>query len=71
MIILLKDIFYREQKPIGLDTDDGFYGMVFQDSDAAKWLEAVAYSLAVFPDEETEKIAPDWDERSFKVPKVM
>ena len=23
------------------------------------------------PIEETEKIAPDWDERSFKVPKVM
>ncbi|MDR0497536.1 MAG: glycoside hydrolase family 127 protein, partial [Treponema sp.] len=30
-------------------------GMVFQDSDAAKWLEAVAYSLASRPDPELEK----------------
>lgn len=43
----------------GEDTDDGFYGMVFQDSDAAKWLEAVAYSLAVFPDEKLEKTADE------------
>ena len=28
-----------------------FYGMVFQDSDVAKWLEAAAYSLALKPDE--------------------
>ena len=41
----------------GEDAGDGFYGMVFQDSDAAKWLEAVAYSLALFPDSELEKIA--------------
>ena len=27
-----------------------FYGMVFQDSDVAKWLEAAAYSLALKPD---------------------
>ncbi len=33
---------------------DGFYGMVFQDSDAAKWLEAAAYSLTIFPDGELE-----------------
>ena len=26
-----------------------FYGMVFQDSDVAKWLEGVAYSLVVKP----------------------
>ncbi|MGF7143018.1 hypothetical protein HNQ56_001440 [Anaerotaenia torta] len=31
-----------------------FYGMVFQDSDVAKWLEGVAYSLAVSPDPELE-----------------
>lgn len=43
----------------GEDTADGFYGMVFQDSDAAKWLEAVGYSLGVFPDEELEKTADD------------
>lgn len=28
-----------------------FYGMVFQDSDVAKWLEAAAYSLRIQPDE--------------------
>lgn len=39
----------------GEDTDDGFYGMVFQDSDAAKWIEAAAYSLHNFPDSELEK----------------
>lgn len=43
----------------GEDTGDGFYGMVFQDSDAAKWLEAVAYSLALFPDKELEKTADE------------
>lgn len=36
---------------------DGFYGMVFQDSDAAKWMEAAAYSLAIFPDKELEEKA--------------
>lgn len=36
-----------------------FYGMVFQDSDVAKWLEAVAYLLAVRPDPELEKIADE------------
>ena len=41
----------------GEDVGDGFYGMVFQDSDAAKWLEAVAYSLAVLPDQELEATA--------------
>lgn len=41
----------------GESTGDGFYGMVFQDSDAAKWLEAVAYSLSLYPDEELEKTA--------------
>ncbi len=39
----------------GEDVGDGFYGMVFQDSDAAKWIEAAAYSLADFPDTELEK----------------
>ncbi len=34
-----------------------FYGMVFQDSDVAKWLEAVAYSLETHPDSELEKTA--------------
>ncbi len=43
----------------GEDTGDGFYGMVFQDSDAAKWLEAAAYSLSVIPDSELEKTADE------------
>lgn len=38
----------------GKDVGDGFYGMVFQDSDAAKWIEAAAYSLNCFPDKDLE-----------------
>ncbi|MCL1863705.1 MAG: glycoside hydrolase family 127 protein [Defluviitaleaceae bacterium] len=38
---------------------DEFYGMVFQDSDLYKWLESVAYTLAVYPDAELEKLADD------------
>ncbi|MFT3984739.1 MAG: glycoside hydrolase family 127 protein [Lachnospiraceae bacterium] len=34
-----------------------FRGVVFQDTDVAKWLEAVAYSLAVHPDPLLEKTA--------------
>ncbi|WOZ79419.1 glycoside hydrolase family 127 protein [Kosakonia sacchari] len=36
-----------------------FYGMVFQDSDVAKWLEAVAWSLCQNPDAELEKTADE------------
>jgi len=36
-----------------------FYGMVFQDSDVAKWLEAASFSLAEYPD---EKLAARIDE---------
>ena len=32
-----------------------FYGMVFQDSDVYKWLEAAAYCLGLKPDRELEK----------------
>ena len=35
--------------------DGEFYGMVFQDSDVAKWLEGAAYSLAQTPDGELER----------------
>lgn len=41
----------------GEDAGDGFYGMVFQDSDLAKWLEAVGYILSVFPDEKLKSDA--------------
>ncbi len=36
-----------------------YYGMVFQDSDVAKWLEAVGYSLAAKPDAALEKTADE------------
>ncbi|MDO5424872.1 MAG: glycoside hydrolase family 127 protein [Eubacteriales bacterium] len=41
------------------ESDGAFYGQVFQDSDTAKWLEAVAYSLMVNPDEALEKKADE------------
>lgn len=41
----------------GKGQGDGFYGMVFQDSDAAKWLEAVGFALSIFPDKELEATA--------------
>ncbi len=36
-----------------------FYGMFFQDSDVAKWLEAASYSLMLEPNPELEKILDD------------
>jgi uncharacterized protein len=45
---------------IAAGREDGeFGGMVFQDSDVAKWLEAVGYSLSVQPDPNLEKIADE------------
>ena len=38
----------------GEDPGDGFYGMVFQDSDVAKWIEAASYSLMNTPDSTLE-----------------
>ena len=43
------------KKTAGNPVTEEFYGMVFQDSDVAKWLEAAAYSLTVQPDPELEK----------------
>lgn len=40
----------------GLSTGE-FYGMVFQDSDVAKWLESVGYLLQVTPDKALQKTA--------------
>ena len=42
----------------GLETGE-FYGMVFQDSDIAKWLEAVGYLLLINRDESLEAIADE------------
>lgn len=39
--------------------DGEYYGAVFQDTDIAKWLEAVGFSLAAYPDPELEKTADD------------
>lgn len=36
-----------------------FGGLVFQDSDLAKWLEAVGYSLSSHPDPELERLADE------------
>ncbi len=41
------------------ESDGEFYGMVFQDSDVAKWLEAAAYSLALKPDPSLEARADE------------
>ncbi|WP_233713447.1 glycoside hydrolase family 127 protein [Lederbergia citri] len=41
------------------ESNGEYYGMVFQDSDLAKWLEAVGHSLAIGKDESLEKIADD------------
>ena len=40
-------------------TQGKFYGAVFQDTDVAKWLEAVGFSLACYPDEKLEKTADE------------
>ncbi len=42
---------------VALPENATFQGFVFQDSDLAKWLESVGYSLAWHPDDELEKIA--------------
>lgn len=36
-----------------------FYGAVFQDTDVAKWLEAVGFSLACYPDEKLKQTADE------------
>ena len=36
-----------------------FYGMVFQDSDVAKWLEAASFSLLTHPNPELETAIDD------------
>lgn len=46
------------EDPANPDSDK-FYGFVFQDSDFAKWIEAVGYSLMNHPDPELEKTADE------------
>ena len=49
------------------EKDGDYVGMVFQDSDLGKWLEAVAYSLQWYPNNELEAIADDVIELLSKV----
>ena len=46
----LENLRLAAKKNRGEPLEEGFYGMVFQDSDVAKWLEAASYSLAQEPD---------------------
>lgn len=41
------------------EAEGEFKGFVFQDTDVAKWLEAVSYRLTIEPDERLEKTADD------------
>ncbi|OAS86597.1 MULTISPECIES: glycoside hydrolase family 127 protein [Metabacillus] len=41
------------------EVEGEFFGMVFQDSDVAKWIEAVAFSLENEPNEELEQIVDE------------
>ena len=52
----IENIRLAAEKLRGKDVKpDEFYGMVFQDSDVAKWIEAAAYALAAGEDPELEK----------------
>ncbi len=51
--------FVNAGKRIRGEEAEDFYGMVFQDSDVAKWIEAAAYSLSLTPDEALEKEIDD------------
>jgi DUF1680 family protein len=41
------------------EKEGAFYGVAFQDTDVAKWLESVGFSLASHPDQELEKTADE------------
>lgn len=41
------------------ESDGSFYGMPFQDSDVAKWIEAASYSLVLYPNSALEKTLDD------------
>ena len=41
------------------ESEGTYYGRIFQDSDLAKWIEAVAYSLILKPDPELERRADE------------
>ena len=51
----LENLRLAARKNKGEELTEEFYGMVFQDSDVAKWLEAAAYTLGQCPDPELER----------------
>ena len=51
----IENLRLAARKAAGEDVTEEFYGMVFQDSDVAKWLEAAAYSLAEHENPELER----------------
>lgn len=51
----LENLRLAARKNRGEKVADEFYGMVFQDSDVAKWLEAAAYALGQAPNPELEE----------------
>ena len=52
----LENLRLAAQKNRGEALSGEFYGMVFQDSDVAKWLEAAAYTLGQQPDAQLEQL---------------
>lgn len=51
----LENLRLAARKNRGEEVTEEFYGMVFQDSDVAKWLEAAAYTLGQHPNPELEQ----------------
>ena len=51
----LENLRLAAKAQAGEPLDEEFYGMVFQDSDVAKWMEAAAFSLAAERDPELEQ----------------
>ena len=56
----VRENFINAAKALKNEENSGYFGMVFQDSDAAKWLEAVGYSLTIFPDKDLEQKANEF-----------
>lgn len=55
----LENLRLAAKKNRGETLTEGFFGMVFQDSDVAKWLEAAAYALGQEPNPQLEREVED------------
>lgn len=55
----LENLRLAAKKNRGETLTKGFFGMVFQDSDVAKWLEAAAYALGQEPNPQLEREVED------------